>query len=77
MHQLNILTTGEENIKNNKTILLDGFPRTLNQAKLFKFPIQKLIHISVPEFEIKSRINGLFVFNFQSLYSFSFSHLFS
>ncbi|MCS7244592.1 MAG: adenylate kinase [candidate division WOR-3 bacterium] len=48
----------ENNIKNLESFILDGFPRTINQAiELDKIThIDKVIHIKVPDEEIKRRL---------------------
>lgn len=48
----------ESNIKNLESFILDGFPRTINQAiELDKITsIDKVIYINVPDEEIKKRL---------------------
>ena len=48
------------NLDNNNSILLDGFPRTLNQAKVLdnKFELNMVLNLEVPEDEIISRLEN-------------------
>jgi adenylate kinase family enzyme len=48
------------NIDESNSILLDGFPRTLNQAKVLdnKFELNMVLNLEVPEDEIISRLEN-------------------
>lgn len=41
-----------------KGYILDGFPRTLDQVKMFKNGVDKVIHINIPEEEALERLAG-------------------
>lgn len=63
----NVLAKKLECVKNKKTIILDGFPRTLNQAVLLKQfaektgnMIEKVVYFSIADAELINRLAGRF-----------------